>query len=154
MTRKRSLFRAAAFTGVAAFLFSFAHAGAAAAQTTTPHAYSCIAYGAVGDHEGECTIPVPAGKRFVIESATVGGPLPATQYMRVQIFTKVHGLTIGHFVPAGYQNPNVNWLWWSGALPGKVVAEGPNVRLWFYRGSGTSNSPWLMLAVSGYLEDI
>ena len=79
MTPKCSFYRVAALTGAAAFLFSLAHVSPAAAQTTTPHQGGCIVELEAGVGQGECTIPVPAGKRFVIESATVGGVLSSTQ---------------------------------------------------------------------------
>jgi hypothetical protein len=154
MTSHRSLFRAAALTGAMAFLFSLAHVSPVAAQTTTPYGDSCSAYATAGNIEGECTVPVPAGKRFVIESATVGGAVPGSQYARVQIFTKVGGRTLGHFVPAAFYNPNVSFPFWTGALPGKIVAEGPTVKLRYSRGSGTTGATWMWMVVSGYLEDL
>ena len=97
---------------------------------------------------------VPAGKRFVIESATVGGSTSSSQYIRLQVYTRVNGVTVGHFVPTAFYNPNHNYPFMTAALPGKIVAEGPNVRLYFSRGASTSNSAWMYLVVSGYLEDM
>jgi hypothetical protein len=154
MTPKRSFYRAATLTGAAAFLLAFAHVSPAAAQTTTPRVGSCIIQLAAGVDEGECTVSVPSGKRFVIETATVGGSMSSSQYARVQIFTKVNGVTVGHFVPAGYYNPAHNFPFWVGALPGKIMTESPNVKLRFTRGASTTSSAWMYLTVSGYLEDM
>lgn len=72
MSLNRSPWRLAA---VAAFLFSFALVAPAAAQTTTPYANECFVQLSPGDAQGDCTTNVRAGKRCVIESATVGGSM-------------------------------------------------------------------------------
>ena len=154
MTPHVSLFRVAAFSAAATFAFLFAHVSPAAAQTTTPRVDSCIVQLTPGVDEGQCTVNVPAGKRFVIETTTVGGSVPSSQYARVQVFTKVNGVTVGHFVPAGFYNPEQNFPFWAGALPGKIIAESPNVRLRLWRGASTSNNAWMHMTLSGYLEDM
>ena len=154
MTPKRSLVRIAAVAGAAAFLFSLAHVSPAAAQTTTPHQAFCMVELDGGISQGECTIAVPAGKRFVIESATAGGVMSSTQWARVQILTRINGNLLGHFVPAGFYDTNLNYPHWTGAMPGKLVAESPSLKLRFTRGSGTAGNAWMALTVSGYLEDM
>jgi len=154
MTSKHSFFRVAALSGAAAFLFSFAHVSPAAAQTTTPRQDGCVVALDPGVGHGECTIAVPAGKRFVIESATAGGVVPSSQWAQVQVFTKINTSWLGHFVAAGFYNPNLNYPFWTGAVPGKLVAEGPYVKLRFARGSSSTASAWMALTVSGYLEDM
>jgi hypothetical protein len=151
MKSNRSLLRVAAVTGVAAFLFSFAHVSPAAAQTTR-YARMCTAEVQAGASSANCTVPVPNGKRFVIETVSVGGHVPSAQYTRVDVWTWVNGLEMKYAVPAGSQVLSNAWSWWSGALSSTIFSEG-TVRLSFYRqGSNTSHS--MRLTVSGYLEDM
>ena len=66
----------------------------------------------------------------------------------------MNGNWLGHIVPAGFHNPNQNYPFWTGAMPGKLVTESPSVRLRFARGSSTTASAWMLLTVSGYFEDM
>ena len=160
MTTNRSLLRVAALTGVAAFLFSVAHVSPAAAQTT--YHKTCIASASEGASAGECTVQLPVGKRFVIESATVAGGVESSQHTRVEIRTTLWGGTWAvHHVPAGFQVLSNSRSVWSGALPGRIFAEAignyapgaGSVRLYFYRGATTG---WanLRMTLTGYLEDM
>jgi hypothetical protein len=153
MTPKRSFHRVAALTCAAAFLFSLAHVSPAAAQAT-PRVYTCAVELAEGEGDGSCTIAVPAGKRWVIESATVGGTVPSSQYARVQLYTRVNGATVGHYLPEGFYNTSHNHPFRVFALPGKIMAEGPHVRLRFSRGASTTSAAWMAVMLSGYLVDI
>jgi hypothetical protein len=137
-----------------ALMSGFVHAGTAAAQSPTRFATSCVAYGVAGQNSAECSVTVPAGKRFVIETGTVGGSHPSSQYVRVRLFFKVAGITQALDVPAGSQVLSNSWTWWSGALPGKVVADAGPIKLDYFRGSGTSGIPWFRVSLTGYLEDI
>jgi hypothetical protein len=154
MTPTRSIHRAAALTGAAAFLFALAHVSPAAAQTTTPRVHTCAVQLDEGVPEGSCTIAVPPGKRWVIESATVGGTVPSSQYARVQLYTKVNNVTVGHYLPEGFYNTNHNYPFRVFALPGKIMAESPHVRLRLTRGASTTGDAWMAVMLSGYLEDM
>jgi hypothetical protein len=151
MTPKRSIDRVAAFTGAAAFLFSLAHVSPVAAQATR-YAKDCSATFAVGASAADCTIAVPAGKRFVVETITVGGYVPSAQYTKVEVGATVDGLSLKYVVPAGFQVLDNGWSWWGGALTSTVFSDG-GLRLWVYRqGSGLSCS--LRLTAVGHLEDL
>ena len=149
-----SPFRVPALSGVAVFLFSLAHVSPAAAQATTPRVHTCAVELAEGVSDGSCTIAVPPGKRWVIESATVGGTVPSSQYARVQLYTRVNGVTVGHYVPEGFYNTNHNHPFRVFALPGKIMAESPHVRLRLTRGASTTSGAWMAVMLSGYLEDM
>jgi hypothetical protein len=153
MTSNYTSCRLAVIAGVA-LMTGFVHAGTAAAQSPTRFAKTCFAYGVAGANSGECAVTVPAGKRFVIESATVGGTHPSSQYVRVQLLFKVEGSSHLHYVPAGSQVLSNGWTWWSGALPGRLIADAGPITLQFYRGSGTSGAPWFRVSLTGYLEDM
>lgn len=150
MRPKRSLFRAAALSGVVAALFVFAHARTATAQTVR-YAKACIAEVQAGAAGGECTIPVPAGKRFVIETVAVGGYVPSGQYTKVDVWTWVAGVEMKYAIPAGFQVLTNGWNWWGGALMSTVFSEG-NTKLYVYR-QGASAAHTLRMTASGYLED-
>jgi hypothetical protein len=158
MTPHVSVFRIAALTG-AAFLFSFAHASPAAAQTPTRFAKTCSVQLDPGSAHGYCNVYVPAGKRFVIESASAGGAHPSNQTMRVTILTKSGGVYVEHRIPAGFQVLSGPHTIWSGALPGTIFAEPGHIQLSIGRlnegdGSPRDDSPWIRMTLSGYLEDM
>jgi len=168
MRPNRSPLRAATLTAVAAFLFSFAHVSTAAAQarftTETPapptrYVTSCTAQPQVGVSSATCGVTLPAGKRFIIESATVGGRHLSSQYVSVVIHTRVAGVTFKHYVPAGFQILSATSTYWSGALAGRIFAEPSDVQLGditlnVVRGPESSGTPWFVMTLTGYLEDI
>jgi hypothetical protein len=162
MTPNRSLFHTATLTG-AAFLLSFAHVSVATAQTgfateppepPTRYAASCTAQPQVGVSSAGCSVPVPAGKRFIIESATVGGRHLSSQYVSAAIFIRVAGAPMRHYVPAGFQILSNSSSYWSGAIAGTIFAESGDVSLSIVRGPELSGTPWFVMTVSGYLEDM
>jgi hypothetical protein len=155
MTLNRSLFRFAALTGVAALLFSFAHVSPAAAQTSTRYAATCLGGPSAGQTSGECTVTVPAGKVFIIESATFGGLSLSTQYLDVRISTKYGNSTLYHTVPSGFQVRDVTTqTWWNGALPGPIFGEAGPIKLHVRRSPGTVFEAWIRMTLSGRLEDM
>ncbi len=153
MTPEYSLRRVAALAGAAALLSMFAHVGAAAAQTPTRLGRTCTAQATAGDTSAECTVTVPAGKRFVIQSATVGGGTVSAQWIQARIMAKVGGGNHMHNVVAGFQVVNNTYTWWSGAVPGTIYGEAGTITLSFSRG-GSSGTAWLRMTLTGYLEDM
>jgi hypothetical protein len=159
MTSNVSLFRTAALTGAAAFLFSFAHVAPAAAQARTRIAKTCTAQIEAGSHFAYCNVTVPAGKRFVIESATAVGIHPSNQSMTVSIFTKVGNGSVQHAVPGGFQVLSGPTTYWSGNLAGTIFGEPGPIQLSIGRlnngePSPYDGSPWIRMTLSGYLEDM
>jgi hypothetical protein len=159
MTPKPSFYRVAALTSVAAFVFSFAYVTPAAAQAPMRIAKMCTAQIQPGEWIAYCNVNVPAGKRFVIESATAGGAHPSTQSVRVTIFTKAGNVTVEHTVPAGFQVLNGPSTRWGGALAGTIFAEPGIIQLGIGRlnngeASPYSGAPWIRMTLSGYLEDM
>jgi hypothetical protein len=154
MSTNRSLSRFAALTGAVAFLLSFAHGGPVAAQASTRYARYCSAVADPGVHNASCSIPVPAGKVFVIESATFGGLNTTGQLVQVRVQAKSDNITMWHSVPAGTQVVDNPQTWWSGALPGTIFAEPGSVVLYFYRGPDTAGQGYIRMTLSGHLEDL
>jgi hypothetical protein len=97
---------------------------------------------------------VPEGKRFIIESATVGGIAPSTTWVKIFISTKVNGVYYVNYVPAGFQVLSNNYSWWSGALPGRIFGEPGFIRLQAERGPSVNGGGNLRMTLLGYLEDI
>jgi hypothetical protein len=154
MTPNRSLFRVAALAGVAAFLFSFASVSPAAAQTSTRHVATCVALATDGVSSAQCSVTVPAGKVFIVESATFGGFVSANQFLRVRLATKKGGETFLHYVPAGaFPEHNLNTDMWTGALPGTIFGEPGPMRLEIWR-TPHDNQAWIQVTLSGRLEDM
>ena len=149
-----SPFRVAAVAGVAASLFSFAHVTPVAAQAPTRIVKTCSVQLEPGEVNGGCTVTVPAGKRFIIENASVGGTHPSSQWIRVSIYTMFAGASFEHVVPAGFQILSGTNTKWSGAMPGTMFSDPGNVQLHFGRGNDHEGRPWMRMTVSGYLEDI
>lgn len=159
MTPKRSFYRVAAITGAVAFLLSFAHVSTAAAQSPTRIAKTCTAQIQPGAWLAYCNVAVPAGKRFVIESATAGGAHPSTQSLSVSIFTKAGNVSVEHTVPAGFQVLGGPSTRWGGAIAGTIFAEPGNIQLGIGRLNNGSpspyeGSPWIRMTLAGYLEDM
>jgi hypothetical protein len=152
MTSNRLPFRVAALTGVAAFLCSFAHVSPAAAQTPTRYVKTCSADLPAGAAWAECVVSIPDGKRFVIETVTVGGYVPSAQYTKVDIATEFDSHQFKYAIPAGFQVLSNGWSWWGGALTSTIVGE-EWVKLNVYR-QGAGNAHSLRLTVAGYLEDM
>ena len=118
----------------------------------------CTAQMQPGEWLAACNVYVPAGKRFVIESASAGGLHPSSQSIDVVIFTKSNGVYVEHAVPAGFQVLNGPSTRWSGALPGTIFAETGHIQLGIGRlndgdGSPYDGSPWIRMTLSGYFED-
>ncbi len=153
MTLNRSLFRVAALTGVAAFLLTFAHVSPVAAQTSTRHAVHCSAVANSGVNNAECTINVPAGKVFIIESATFGGASRPGELPQVRMLTKKGGATISHTPLVGFQLLDHIQTWWSGAIPGTIFSEAGPLQLNIWRGPAVGQT-WIRMALSGRLEDM
>jgi hypothetical protein len=154
MRPKRSLYRAAALTGAAAFLLSFAHVGPAAAQTSTRFTATCTAILSPAEFMEQCNMIVPEGKVFVVESATVHGFHPSTQYVQVLLVTKVGYADRRHAVPAGFQVlSNTSRTMWGGAIPGTIFGEG-HIELDIYRGPSASGYASFEATLSGHLEDV
>jgi hypothetical protein len=151
MKTNRSLRRVTALTGAAAFLFSFAHVSPAAAQTTR-HAQTCTANVETGATSAACTLYIPSGKRFVIETVSAGGVVPSTQRTRVEFWTWLDTRSLVYSVPAGFQVLDNVSSWWAGALTSTVFSE-VMVRLKVYR-SGSATAHDMRLTVAGYLEDM
>jgi hypothetical protein len=154
MTPKRSIHRVAALTGAAAFLFSLAHVSPAAAQTSTRHIAMCTALVSPGATSAQCSVPVPSGKVFIVESATFGGYLLKDQFLQVRIATKKGGATFWHYVPAGaFLEHNLNTVMWAGALPGQFFGEPGSIKLEIWR-SPTDGQAWIQMTLTGRLEDL
>ena len=150
MTPKRSFFGVAALSGAAACLLSFAHVTAAAAQTPTRFTATCTAILSPGEYLDTCSMAVPQGKVFVIESATVHGSLPSSQWVQVLLVTKEGYADRRHAVPAGFQVLSSAQSKWSGAIPGTIFGEGW-IELEIYRGGGSHAT--FTATLSGHLED-
>ena len=153
-----SLFRAAALTGAAAFLFSLAHVTPAAAQTSTRYVTTCTAQAQAGQWGKTCTMTVPAGKVFIIESATAHGSVPHGQRIVVDLQTKFQNSTRLHPFVAGLGNADEFATSWTGAIPGTIFSEGgysgTEITFHFSRWGSSAESPLFRVALSGRLEDM
>jgi hypothetical protein len=155
MAPNLAFYRVAALTGAAAFLLSFAHVTPAVAQTSTRYAATCIAGPYEGEGAGECTVNVPAGKVFIIESATFGGLVRSEQFLQVRVSTKRGNSTFYHTVPAGFLVRDAAiQTWWNGALPGTIFAEAGPIKLQVVRAPGTGGEAWIRMTLTGRLEDL
>jgi hypothetical protein len=159
MTSNVSLFRTAALTGAAAFLLSFAPASPAAAQDPSRYMTMCTAHAEVGQWGKSCTMTVPAGKVFIIESATVYGGFAEGQRLQVTLTVRFNGANYTHAVPAATPMVDENgWGTWTGAIPGTIFSEGgfsdPGQIFfnWSRWGSATGQ-PTYRVTLSGRLED-
>jgi hypothetical protein len=151
MTPIRSLFRAAALTGAAAFLFSLAHVSPAGAQTSTRHIASCQATSQQGTSSATCNVFVPYGKVFIVESALFGGYTWGR--VQVRISTKQGNDSYWHFIPPGnFQPGDFTTTHWTAALPGPIFSEG-NITLQVSK-PYDSYLAWIRVTMSGRLEDI
>jgi hypothetical protein len=154
MTSNRSFCRVGALTAAAALLFSFADVRPAAAQTSARHVATCGALADPGEMTAQCTITVPAGKVFVVESATFGGNLLKNQFLQVRVATKKGGGTFWHYVPAGaFLEHDLNTTTWTGALPGSIFGEPGPIKLEIWR-TPHAGQAWIQMTLSGRLEDL
>lgn len=159
MTPSRSFYRAAILTGVAVFLFSFAHVTPAAAQDTTRYMTSCTAQAQVGQWGKSCTMTVPAGKVFIIESATVYGGFGEGQRVQVTLTVRFNGVNYTLAVPAASPMVDENgWGIWTGAIPGPIFSEGGfadpgQIFFSWSRWGSASGQPTYRVTLSGRLED-
>ena len=159
MTPSRSLFRTAAVTGVAAFLLSFAHVSPAAAQVSTRYATTCTAQAQQADWNATCAMTVPAGKVFIIESATAHGAGQLGQRFKVTLRTKFQQGNRTHAFVAGFPLATASGMYWTGAIPGTIFSEGEHsdvAQIVFEATrSGTRiGTPWFVVTLSGHLEDM
>jgi hypothetical protein len=158
MTPKRSIHRVAALTGAAAFLFSLAHVSPAAAQASTRYVTTCTAQAQSGDWGEDCTMTVPAGKVFIIESATVHGSISAAQRVMVTLVTRFMGENHIHAVVGGSPSTADTSTYWTGAIPGTIFSEGhvdaTRIVFRFTRNGSTTGRPYFRITLSGRLEDL
>ena len=150
MTSKRSLYRVAALSSVAAFLLSFPYVSPAAAQTSTRHIATCQATSYEGTTGHTCNINVPPGKVFIVESALFGGYTWGR--LTVRIATIKGNNTFWHYIPPGnFQPGDFNNTHWTAALPGPIFSEG-NITLEIKKHYDTYLA-WIKVTLSGRLED-
>jgi hypothetical protein len=149
MTPSRSLFRAAALTGAAPSLFSFA----AARPAATRHAVSRYFGFQDGDRSSSCTVTVPPGKVFIIESATVGGASQPGQVFEAWITTRVGRESLVYPVPMGFHVLKNLQRGWTGAIAGTFFGEPGAIGLMLSR-DVPGGVAWARMTLAGRLEDM
>jgi hypothetical protein len=132
---------------------SFADVRPAAFQAATRHAASCYLGFQDGDRSASCTVTVPPGKVFIIESATVGGASHPGQVFEAWVSTTMGSETLIHTVPMGFHVLNNLQRRWTGAIAGTFFGEPGPIRLMLSRDT-PEGLAWARMTLAGRLEDM
>ena len=157
MILNQSFYRVATIAA-AAFLLSFAYVRPAGAQTSTRHVATCTAVAQPANSAASCTMAVPAGKVFIIESATAYGGMQSGLRVKVTLITKFMNVNQVHAVVAGFPMGEETTTTWTGAIPGTIFSEGgfsgTLIEFGFYRWGAFTATSTFRVTLSGRLEDM
>lgn len=111
---------------------------------------------APGDSGANAFVPVPSGKRLVIEYASAYGDAPLGQVLSFSVGTTIPGDTnfVEHDLPATQQSTfgNTDAVFVAGS-PMRVYADTPQILLRVDRTAATG-TVYASMSVSGYLVDL